>query len=89
MSLDHFYPVNGLYYDLCIAERALHNARANVVDVWHARQRPIEGWAGQYLKNEYPYWRSNALARLKRCRAAVAKIKAMRAALTVKEMADV
>jgi len=76
MTLDHYFPANSYAWEMDIARAALHNARANAADVWRAKNRPTCDWTADYLNRNYAFWRSNALARIKRCRAAVVKTEA-------------
>ena len=71
-------PQSSIAYNRHMAHVALSNARANLAVVWHSRHRDDEpGWPARYLRNDYPFWRKTALARVARCRVAVARAEMM------------
>jgi hypothetical protein len=50
---------------------ALHKARLNLAHIWRTRHQP-----DARIPANYPFWRRNALIRVARCKAAIARERA-------------
>lgn len=62
----------GAQFDRNTAVAALTAAREALANTWRNRHVPLTGWVGRHMERNYPFWRAANLARVMRCRAAVA-----------------